>query len=65
MSEQIPLPAKSDFGLPQVAIDGQALARFTIEMLIQLRDFEERFVQPRQHPRIDFGQARGANRQPR
>jgi hypothetical protein len=65
MSEQIPVSAKRDFGLPQVAIDGQALARFTIEMLIQLRDFEERFTQPRQHPRIAFGHARGANRSPR
>ena len=65
MSEQIPLPAKSDFGLPQLAFDGQALARFTIEMALQLRDFEERFAEPRMHPRLDFAQARGANRRPR
>jgi hypothetical protein len=51
--------------LPPVEISDRALARFTIEMVGRLHDFEERFAEPRVHPRLNFGMARGANRRPR
>ena len=65
MSDQIPIPAKSYPGWPELPIDDRALARFTIEMVGRLHDLEQRFAEPRQHPRLSFGEARGANRRPR
>jgi len=65
MAEQIPLPAKAHSGLPAVSIDDGALLKFSREINMRLKDFEQRFVKPRQHPRIIFGQARGTSRRPR
>ena len=65
MSDQIPLPAKVYPGLPEVPISDCALAKFTIEMIGRLHDLEQRFVEPRQHPRLSFGESRGASRRPR
>jgi hypothetical protein len=65
MSEQIPLPARPDAGLPPMPVNAEALTRFAIEMAIQLNEFEQRFVQPRKHPRLSSGHARGANNRPR
>jgi hypothetical protein len=65
MSDQIPLPAKAYPGLPELPIDDRALAKFTIEMVTRLQDFEERFAERRQHPRLSFGVSRGASRRPR
>jgi hypothetical protein len=65
MSEQVLLPSKAYRGLPPLPVDGEALARFTIEMAVRLHELEQRFVTPRQHPRILFGESRGASRRPR
>ena len=65
MAEQIPLPARVYPGLPELSISDRALARFTIDMAGQLHDFEQRFFEPRVHPRMLFGEARGASRRPR
>jgi hypothetical protein len=65
MSDQIPLPAKVYPGLPEMPIDDRALAKFTIDMITRLHDLEQRFYVPRQHPRMVFGESRGASRRPR
>jgi hypothetical protein len=62
MSDQIPIPTGVVFGLPAVAIDEQALARFSTAMAERLEDFEQRFAEPRRHPATSFGESRGANR---
>jgi hypothetical protein len=65
MSDQIPLPAKAFPGLPEMPIDDRALAKFTIDLIAQLHDLEQRLVVPRRHPRMNFGQSRGASTRPR
>ena len=65
MSDQIPTPTEVYPGLPPVAISDRALARFTIEMVGRLHEFEERFAERRKHPRMNFGESRGANRRDR
>ncbi len=65
MADQVPTSTGVYPGLPPVEISDRALARFTIEMVGRLHDFEERFAEPRIHPRLNFGIARGANRRPR
>jgi hypothetical protein len=65
MSDQLPTTTKPYPGLPAVAIDDRALAIFTIQMVGRLHELEERFVEPRQHPRLTFAQSRGASRRPR
>jgi hypothetical protein len=65
MSDQLPTTTKPYPGLPPVAIDDRALAKFTIDMVGRLQELEERFVEPRQHPRLTFAHARGASRRPR
>jgi hypothetical protein len=65
MSDQLPTTTKSYPGLPAVAIDDRALAKFTIEMVGRLHELEERFLEPRQHPRLIFGEPRQASRRPR
>jgi hypothetical protein len=46
-------------------INDRALAKFTIDMITRLHDLEQRFYVPRQHPRMIFGESRGASRRPR
>ena len=65
MSDQLPTTTKPYPGLPQVAIDDRALAKFTIDMVGRLHELEQRFVEPRQHPRLSFGAARQSSRRPR
>lgn len=65
MSDQIPLPAGAYRSLPPVTVDDGALLRFSREMRVQLKDLETRFVVPREHPRLFFGEARGPSRRPR
>jgi hypothetical protein len=65
MSDQIPLPAKAYPGLPELPIDDRALAKFTFEMAARLHDFEQRFAERREHPRLSFGASRGASHRPR
>ena len=65
MSDQIPLPAGAYRSLPPVTIDDGALLRFSREMHVQLKDFETRFVIPREHPRLFLGMTRQASRRPR
>ena len=64
MSDQIPT-TEAYPGLPPVAISDRALARFTIEMVGRLHEFEVRFAERRKHLRANFGDARRANRRPR
>ena len=65
MADQVPTSTGVFPGLPPVEISDRALARFTIEMVGRLHDFEERFAEPRIHPKLNDGIARGANRRPR
>jgi hypothetical protein len=65
MSDQIPLAAKVYPGLPELPINDQALAKFTIEMVGRLHDLEQRFAERRVHPKLNFGESRGASRRPR
>jgi hypothetical protein len=65
MSKPIPLPTGIYPGFAPLAIDGMALARFSIEMSMRLHELEQRFVTPRKHPRMIFGQSRKAPRRPR
>jgi hypothetical protein len=65
MSNPIPLPTGVYPGFAPLAIDGIALARFSIDMSMQLHELEQRFVTPRKHPRLIFGQSRKAPRRPR
>lgn len=67
MSEQLPIPAPvgANRCLPPLPIDDGALLKFSRELNLQLHDFEQRFVQPRRHPRLVFGHARQASRKPR
>jgi hypothetical protein len=52
MSDQL-LPAGAYPALPPVAVNDDALERFTLLMERRLAQFDERFFTPRQHPRID------------
>jgi hypothetical protein len=65
MSDQIPLPAGAYRSLPPLELSDGALLKFSREMRVQLKDLEARFVVPRQHPRLSFGESRGASRRPR
>jgi hypothetical protein len=65
MSNPISLPTGVYPGFAPLAIDGIALARFSIDMSMQLHELEQRFVTPRKHPRLIFGQSRKAPRRPR
>ena len=51
--------------MPPLEFSDGALLKFSREMRVQLKDLEARFVVPRQHPRLFFGEARGASRRPR
>ena len=52
MSEQL-LPTEAYFpALPPVAVNDDAMERFNSEMDRRLREFDERFYTPRQHPTI-------------
>ncbi len=53
MSDQLlPLPAQAYPALPPVAVNEDALLRFHQEMDRRLSEFDARFFEPRQHPRI-------------
>ena len=65
MSDQIPLPAGASRNLPPLPIDDGALLKFDREMKARLVEFEQRFVVPREHPRLFLGVARQASRRPR
>ncbi|RIK79399.1 MAG: hypothetical protein DCC67_10520 [Planctomycetota bacterium] len=61
MSDQIPVPA----ALPPLEIRSAALLQFTIEMAAKLREFEARFAEHREHPRIVTAERRASFRRPR
>jgi hypothetical protein len=65
MAEQLPLPAPPESSLPPLALSDGALLEFNREMSVQLKAFDRRFATPRVHPRLVFGEARGASRRPR
>lgn len=65
MSEQLPLPAKTSTSLPPLLISDGALLIFSRGLNAQLADFEQRFVQPRRHPRLVFAHSRSKPRKPR
>ena len=49
-----PLPTTPYPPLPPVAVNGDALLRFTQEIELRLRELETRFFRPRQHPTADI-----------
>jgi hypothetical protein len=53
MSDQLHLPAGAYPALPPVAVNDDALQRFTLEMDRRLRNFDVRFYVRREHPRIE------------
>ncbi len=62
MSDQL-LPAGAYPALPPVAVNEDAMERFNEEMDRRLTEMQERFFQPRKHPRI--GVRRHRNQPPR
>ena len=58
MSDQL-IPAETFPTLPPVAVNEDALERFTLEMERRLAAFDERFFQLRKHPRIGARRHRG------
>lgn len=54
MSDQLPLPAGHYPALPPVAVNEDALERFTTEMDRQLADFDQRFFEPRRNPSVEM-----------
>lgn len=52
MAGNLPLPAGSHPPLPAVTIRVEALREFAASLDQRLKELEERFGRPRQHPRL-------------